>query len=187
MFIIIGLTGKKQTGKDTVFNILKRTIKPPNRVLRLAFADAVKDEVACACGVTVKEIEADKDTYRPVLQWWGTEFRRKLKGDKYWIDKVCKKIIALTDTNPTYLTLLVVTDVRFQNEADFIKFCNGYIVKVIRPLDNNDTHKSETELDSIIPNHIIDNSNNLQTLESVVELTIHNIIAKHTLTIPIIT
>lgn len=182
MYIIIGLTGKKQTGKDTVFKLTFKLLRPPNRVLRLAFADAVKEEVACACGVTVKFIEENKELFRPILQWWGTDFKRKLYGDSYWIDKLCKKVIALSDSSEKYLTLVIITDVRFINEAEFIKFCNGYTVKVVRPISSTshvDKHISETELDSIKPDYIIDNSNGLHTLEQITNDVITTIVKNH--------
>tara|TARA_B100000123_G_scaffold271526_1_gene251591 strand:+ start:802 stop:1056 length:255 start_codon:yes stop_codon:yes gene_type:complete len=44
---------------------------------------------------------------------------------------------------------VVISDVRFLHEFNFIKEKGGYIIKVVRDLENIDTHLSETELDEL--------------------------------------
>ena len=44
----------------------------------------------------------------------------------------------------------VISDVRFQNEADLVKKLNGLLIKVKRPgQNNNDKHISERGIDDI--------------------------------------
>jgi hypothetical protein len=55
---------------------------------------------------------------RQIMQWWGTEYRRKSKlygKDSYWLDQVMDVIAKPPTTN------FVVTHVRFSNEADLIE------------------------------------------------------------------
>lgn len=66
---------------------------------------------------------------RFVLQTWGTEYRRRgARGcDSYWLDQVT----TVVDASPK--THFVVTDVRFENEAQFIERAGGLLVRVRRP------------------------------------------------------
>ena len=82
-----------------------------------------------------------------LLQWWGTEFRRDQCGANYWVRQVHSQLID---------GINLITDVRFPNEAEFVKDMGGYTVNVTRlnkdgklyadpsrPAD----HPSETALD----------------------------------------
>lgn len=159
--IIIGISGKALSGKTTVAHNLTKLIKGPTATI--AFADSLKDEVAKACGVTREYIELNKSVFRPILQWWGTDFRRNLCKKSYWIEKVMEKIVALPKDN----IAIIIPDVRFINEAEWIEqFDTGFLVQVIRPnvriLESK--HISETEMDSYKCEFIIDNSTDLQNL-----------------------
>jgi len=129
-------------------------------VVKLAFADALKQEIIRATGVTLSDIETHKELFRPLLQVWGTEFRRKWNGDDYWISKVR----LATDSAPDN-ALVVVTDVRYPNEVDFIRKRGGYLVQVVRPeCKPTDTHVSETSMGHEVPNYQVDNSGSLHQL-----------------------
>jgi hypothetical protein len=87
--------------------------------------------------------------YTQILQWYGTDVARKNDPDT-WVKAVDSRIKA---DNPEYA---IVTDVRFQNEADYIKKAGGFLVEVIRHnadgsqyLDKgrDPNHPSETALD----------------------------------------
>ena len=70
---------------------------------------------------------------------------------------------------------VVVSDIRFQNEADFIKKIGGIIIKIDRYNGYNDTHESEIELEQIKNyDYIIDNHSDInhlyENLEDIVEI-----------------
>lgn len=84
-----------------------------------------------------------------LLQWWGTDFRRTQDPD-YWVKRMFESI-------PSNIDIALVSDVRFQNEADSITERGGYNVNVTRLLpdgtpyrshDRPADHLSETALDS---------------------------------------
>jgi len=125
--MIIGITGRKQSGKDTFYNVALERI---GNVKRVAFADPVKQELAEALGVIPEEIEFNKKRYRKALQLWGTEIRRELFGRDYWIKRARLIIGGLAYNDPN--ALIIVTDVRFPNEAEAVRDMGGVIVKVIR-------------------------------------------------------
>jgi len=164
---LLGLTGKKKAGKDTTYASLLKHLKPKT-VIRMAFADDLKKEVALACGVTVQFIEKNKDVFRPILQWWGTDFRRKLCGENYWVDKMLAKLVAIDDT---VVDLVVITDVRFQNEAELVQKVGGKMWRIVRTFGSaSDTHPSEVEQDSIKVDYTIYNEHSFTELAHDVEL-----------------
>ena len=149
---LIGISGKMKHGKDTFYDFIKQACP---QAVRVAFADALKKEVAEACGVTVDFINANKDKFRTILQWWGTEFRRGLYGDDYWLRRLEDTIYKLPDGSVVF-----VTDVRFLNEADFVRQMGGTVVKVVRIGGPESAagiaqHASEMELEKINAEHTI--------------------------------
>jgi len=86
-----------------------------------------------------------KDKDGTLLQFWGTEFRRKMLDWDYWVNKV-KEVI---DKEPG--KDYVIPDTRFKNEARLIKNSGGEVWKITRPsykeIDRDPSHKSEVDLD----------------------------------------
>lgn len=172
--LYVGISGKKRHGKDSVAGIIHRELTLPGlpyRIMRRAFADSLKEEVACfLCGQLqgspywepyaidrmqelIKRMSSnnpgDKEPFRLLLQWWGTEFRRQMFREDYWIraleDWVTAWVNALTLIKPT---VVLIPDVRMENEAEFIRKKGGLLVKVERTgMVDTDTHASETALD----------------------------------------
>lgn len=183
---IIGITGRKFNGKDTLGNFLieKKGYK------RIAFADALKDACKCIFGLTdeqlygnLKEVEDPfwKTTPRKILQFVGTDlFRENLMKIMPWIDKniwievVKKKILDEIEIDPN--VKIVVTDVRFDNEINLIKELHGLTLRVVRPDINNnlDLHQSEIEIDRLDVNYEILNNGTLEELYSKIENLLNN-------------
>ncbi len=138
--LIVGIAGKKRHGKDTLASYLTTALKG-YKVVRLGFADALKAEVAKATECPVSFIEANKDAFRPILQWWGTDFRRTFQTPDYWLCKFEAKL-------PTNVNFILVPDVRFENEAKLIESLGGVVIHVERTgySDDGDTHVSENDL-----------------------------------------
>ena len=189
MTLIIGFTGKKRSGKDTAASIM-RELADLNGLTaeRAAFADPLKDELAeiVSHGLRLHKVNTtplsdsvlwqvirhemdDPDTkhkYRLGLQWWGTEIRRAIDPD-YWLRRMQEAIESLEDDGPVHL--LTVTDVRFQNEADFIHRLGGIVYRVDRPgLPDDDTHASEVEINKVTVDGVIRNDKDLSYLRVLV-------------------
>lgn len=141
--IIIGIHGKKGSGKDECYLAIKDFYEDKElSVERIAFGDALKREVSFNYRVSVDYIEQNKENFRLILQGHGTDYRRKLCGDTYWIKQVFNSIrVSKAD-------VVVIPDVRFTNEVLFVRQMKGYLWKVTRPSSSIDTHLSETELDT---------------------------------------
>lgn len=167
---IIGITGNKKHGKTEVAKIVQKHLQG---TVIINFADAVKEEIAQACGVTVKHIDENKDMFRPILQWWGTDFRRSQNVD-YWIGQWLLKL----KRKPEGTRLVIAADVRFLNEAAAIRYLNPsfQIWRVVRPMPSGiDKHQSETELAKIDDNLTIANAGTVEDLEKKIKELIHKI------------
>lgn len=88
--------------------------------------------------------------YTAVLQFVGTDLIRK-KDPDYWVKLLDKRI------EQEHPEIALVTDVRFQNEAEWVHSKNGALVKVVRiksdgtpyiSPDRDPNHPSEAALDS---------------------------------------
>jgi energy-coupling factor transporter ATP-binding protein EcfA2 len=168
--MIIGLSGRMKSGKDTVLKLMRELLDHKSyTIVRQSFADALKLEVAEACGVSLNFLEEHKDNFRLILQGWGTDFRRNLYSKEYWISKWMERY-SLYNWGPK--NILVATDVRFLNEQACLKDLGGIIVRIARDEDKRSeyAHQSETELDHYTPNYIIYNLTTLETLRCEVEV-----------------
>ncbi len=140
--LLIGISGRKRHGKDSLAQALKLRL---NDCCHINFADALKTEVCQATGIPRAKLEEQKDHFRLILQGWGTDFRRKLCGDNYWVKQFERTYELATEFKLKYA---LVSDVRFKNELDYIKSNGGITIRINRPgFPSDDTHVSETELD----------------------------------------
>lgn len=171
---LIGLTGKKRAGKDTVAQILSTYVEKPLHFQRIGFADALKQEVRQACGITLRELEQNKEAFRLILQGWGTDFRRNLCSQDYWIDRM--SLYMRRDAE-----LIVIPDVRFLNEADFVLKNGGEVWRVERRPVDIDFHISESELDDYEVSAVIDNTSTIEQLKLRVRNAYELFTARHPL------
>ena len=87
--ILIGVSGKKRTGKNTVANLIKTITN--QTIEEFSFAQDLKLELAQMLKVKVSDIESSKELYRPLLQSLGV-YRREFNGENYWINKCFLRI-----------------------------------------------------------------------------------------------
>jgi hypothetical protein len=149
--LIIGIGYKKFSGKDTLASMIQEEMGHDVCGI-IHFADALKREVSAATGVSVEDINKNKDQFRPILQWWGNEFRRQfLPGvNDYWVDKVRETVDASIAIG-TSLKVIIVPDLRYPNEADWIKARGGKLIKISRPsIESIDLHLSEIAMNTYI-------------------------------------
>jgi len=153
--MIIGLCGKKQSGKSTLAAYLVKT----HDFAELSWASPLKDLIGIKLlGLTKDQVygsEVQKETIDPfwgksprqLLQIIGTDcFREKVDPD-FWV-KIGRRTIEDFSFNKGYN--VVVSDCRFPNELDTIKSLqDGYVVQVTRSdRPSLDMHASETALDN---------------------------------------
>jgi len=149
--IVIGVCGKAKSGKDEmVVQYFKNSIHPLAQ--KHAFADAVKHSAAAFFKEPIGKFYENKDdiseqwgiSYREMLQKIGTDFARNMIHEDFWVQMLDAKIQKIPDT----IGLVFITDVRFDNEADWIHYKGGAVIEVVRQMDSTLTaieklHSSE--------------------------------------------
>jgi hypothetical protein len=138
---VIQLSGKKRKGKSTVAEILTGML--PNSTT-LNYADPLKAIVAITLGMTVEELDHEKNMnpkYRDILQRFGTEAMKPIFGDNVWYNIL---VNSLKDFGED--TYVIIADWRFPEEI----IEGSFKVRITRPefYDAEDPHLSEVALDS---------------------------------------
>jgi len=172
--LIIGVHGFKQSGKDT----LARLLVDEFGYERVAFADRVKEAIHVIFGVPRKLLYgSDKDKQKPSGVRWEDlqDISRDTRDDpevlsirellQIFATEICRSKIPSIWYR--YLPLpegkrLVISDLRFRNEAEFLLNRGAHLVKVVRPSVGGMDHESEQGLPDSMMNCVISNDGSLK-------------------------
>lgn len=104
---------------------------------------------------------------RQIMQWWGTEYRRS-QNDAYWVGRAHQTIHWLSKTQ--HADLVVLSDVRFENEAALVRRWGGHIWQIQRPGTTTTcgSHASEATGEHFAPDAVIRNTRDLHHLREAV-------------------
>ena len=174
--MIIGLSGYARSGKDTAADRLVGS----HNFTRYSFAAPMKEAMYILNPIVSSDkisnfrykdlvdvygLDKSKESYpeiRRLLQVFGTEIGRTMFGENFWVDLTLNSI---KENN------VVISDVRFKNEADAIKSAGGQVWRINRhgigPVTN---HASEIDLDDYSFDHIIDNDYSVLDLNNVIDM-----------------
>jgi hypothetical protein len=174
---IIGVSGKAQSGKDTFSEMLVKELNkntfPP--YVMMAFAHELKVRCQEAFDLTWDQLwGSDKEkederypkadggfwTAREIMQNFGAWYRSVDKN--YWVKNLFRVIDSKDYKN------VIITDVRYLNEANYIRGNGGIILRVNRndkSFVHNSEHASETELDNYKFDFEVVNNYSLAELE----------------------
>lgn len=172
---IVGLTGLAGSGKDTVRSMLEKD----HDYSGMAFADPMRRMLASL----VEYVGADPlymservykealipqigASYREMAQTLGTEWGRTIRPD-LWICMAEASLNALRHAHrgsPDPLRV-VISDVRFLNEANWIRDMGGEVWRIDRPgLAPVRHHQSERELLQIHADQVLLNDGSMEDL-----------------------
>ena len=164
--LIIGISGKIGVGKDYM---ARHILENSKKAIILAFADSLKLMVLAENkdvpynDVFIKKTEVS----RKLLQDKGTYYRQHFHPN-YWIDLLYNTIKLHCSRG---FDTFIISDVRYKNEAAFIKEIGGYIIRITAPernltrlksesskqYDKIRNHKSETDLDDYKFEYVVTN------------------------------
>ena len=151
--MIIGISGRKQSGKTTAANDLYLKWND-SRVV--CFADLLKMIVKLAFGATDMNVNGSNDqkneilpcrkTAREVMQIVGTDWFRTLDENCWirWYENYLYKTRNRFEKGRDYI---ITPDVRFPNEIECIHKLGGKVIRLLRNPHPYDTHESEGALD----------------------------------------
>lgn len=170
--LLIGLTGRKQSGKSTVASVLVSE----HGFAECSFAAPIRKFTANLLDLTLSELEAEKEepihwldnkvTPRQIMQRMGTEFGRQMVHPDVWVRHCLNEV-----TNYARRRVpVVISDVRFENESRAIRQAGGFIIHVQRS-DlgvQTDMHVSETPLPMLFGDRVISNNGTVDDLADAV-------------------
>ena len=182
---IIGITGKAGVGKDTAAAFLVKTFG----YTRYAFADPIKELLNARFGWTTENWEdrhwkenpqvlIPKPTGdhwlspRQLAQWLGTEVGRNIAGPNCWVDVFQRwyrdrSEQRMDEDRVVHVEgpYVVIPDVRFNNEAEMIRYRGGKILKIHRSnVEEVASHVSEKGINSDLIDWNIDNRDSIADL-----------------------
>ena len=161
---VIGLLGYQGVGKNFIAENVLDEILPKKNTLIMAFADHFKIDCICKHNVDYDKIFVNKDLEsRKLLQKVGTEEGRDVYGENIWVKTLETWMKVYHDRG---IKRFIISDVRFQNEVDWIKSIGGKVIKInaddrrkkklLEEVDNNAerikeivNHRTEKGLDNV--------------------------------------
>jgi len=174
--MIVGLVGGAGTGKSTIANYLVSA----QSYREDSFAKTLKDAVSAVFSWDRAMLEGATPESRAWREqtdaWWaarlniphfsprfalqhiGTELFRNSLSEDVWIASFQRRLQASPGAR------IVVSDVRFANEAAAIRDAGGILIKVIRPGTVSGNHATETQWTEIQTDHVIINDGTLSDL-----------------------
>lgn len=171
--MIIGLIGRRGSGKDTLADHLVATRGFKNR----KFAGPLKDAVKVLFDLDDEHMEGvHKEQTHPLwgvsprvmMQFFGTEIMQKqiqtIMPDLGFRHAITRMFMAI-DRDTSHAST-VVSDVRFAHEVEALLSRGALIIHVKRDVERSspsDTHVSESGIDDLFSHHVIDNNGLLQT------------------------
>jgi len=185
---LIGLSGKKRSGKDTAGNYLIEKYD----YVQYSFAGPLKKACQEIFMFTDEQTEGhDKEilddrwgvSARKVFQIFGTEMFRDKLGEffpemehikeNFWTYRFEMWYAQQKQKDPN--VKVVVTDIRFQNEATIVKKLGGRVIKVNRNTGmSTDNHSSEKNIDLIKGDITIKNNGTLEEYYQELEKALGN-------------
>lgn len=171
---IIGLCGPAGSGKDTVRSLLEQHYdfaglafaEPIRGMLRELFAsNGISEEFIDDRALKEAPIPALGTSYRHLAQTLGTEWGRQCMGADFWLNIAGAY---LADLKAQGYERFVVSDVRFANEAAWVRAQGGVVWRVERPgLASVRAHVSEAQ--DFEADAVIDNNGTVQQLYKTVD------------------
>jgi hypothetical protein len=159
---IIGLHGKKYTGKDTAALGLIE-----HGYTRLAFADPLRDLLYDINPIVAVDNRGRIYRWQEVWDTEGYDYLKTLPEARRLMQEVGTRIrerdpdfwvrLARQKIEPAGVTARwVITDVRFDNEARMVRQFGGQVVEVVRDTSNYDDHGANHVSEAGITRSLID-------------------------------
>lgn len=174
---LIGLTGRAGCGKDTIANFLMET----HGFVQIALADPLRDGLDAMFGITSEQVyrrdlkEEPIDwiglSPRQLMQTLGTEWGRHHVAPDIWLRVAARRIEKYLQAKPClHIAGIVVSDIRFENEAEWLRSQGGSLWHIERAhkAHNVADHVSENGITRANSDIVIANDKTIADLEEMV-------------------
>lgn len=162
---IIGITGLARSGKDTVADLLISTMGG----YTYSFANPIRAMLNAGLGIDMNDPYWQKrkeeklpqfgKSPREMMQTLGTEWGRDCVSDDIWLVMANIKLMK-------HGIGMIIPDVRFENEATWIRERNGTVLHVTRKsIEAVAPHSSEGGIKAIPGEIFVTNDGTLQDLQ----------------------
>lgn len=165
--MLIGITGKARSGKDTI----AKHLASKHGFEHYWFSKPMKDALAVMLGWTSEHLYGDlKEVVDPfynvsprrALQTIGTDWGRDLINKDLWL--LCAERAISNSPN------LVISDVRFDNEASLIRSRGGFIISISRSdAQEIAEHVSESGVSDNLIDMTIENEGTIEQLQALID------------------
>lgn len=181
---IIGLHGYAGSGKDTIAKHLQTYYNTQFR--SIAFADAIRAMLKAGFPVLTDAHferplknaplhEFGGKSPRDLMKPLGTEWGRESVWQDLWIKRIHQQVFDYLGSGFNVL----VTDVRFENEAEWVRNGGGVIWHIDRKQGvETHNHKSEAGIKFVKGDVLVDNNQTLGRLYNVVEALAEELLAE---------
>lgn len=143
---LVGVTGLARSGKDHAADYLAKHMN----MYKYAFAEPLKTMLKSVFGDHFHEGDRSEicpetcKSYRVMMQTLGTDLGREMWNPQVWINLVEKKRKEVEDQGKrpdVYRAAfrgepplgMILSDVRFDSEAEYLQLHGGVIVEIVRP------------------------------------------------------
>lgn len=171
--MIVGMTGLAGSGKDTVARYLAERYG----FGVVSFAFPLYSAISQITGICLDDLY-DRELKEAVIPWLGksprellqslgTEWGRRMVADDIWIRVAMQRVKAITEEGGN----VVITDVRFDNEAMAIRLAGGENWLVQRPgvhscVGDTANHESEAGISQVLVDTTILNDTSVEALQA---------------------
>lgn len=153
---LIGITGPIGSGKDTTAIFISQVLNAG----RYSFAEPMREAVSLIFDIPMNELTTQEGkalydeywgfTHRNLLRLLGNDAMKPVFGDDIWVKRAELALRKMAEE------IVVISDVRFDLEADFIRRSGGFIIHLERPDNPLADQMSNHASDAGITRHVDD-------------------------------
>ncbi|MFJ2527168.1 deoxynucleotide monophosphate kinase [Pseudomonas helmanticensis] len=175
--LLLGLAGLARSGKDTAAQHLVNH----HGFESYAFADPLRDGLMHILNLSPCDFEGDQKEQplpwlgrspRQLMQSLGTEWGRNSVHPELWLLLAAQNLDLLARTHD-HAKGFVVSDIRFENEADFIRKRGGIVIHLQRPKAKQvNSHISESGVEVQAKDIVITNDGSINDFQKHLTVTL---------------
>jgi hypothetical protein len=181
--ILIGLTGAAGAGKNTIAELLVTE----HGFDAISFAEPIYAGLSAMLDIDQEDLERRDAKETPIgwlgrsprelLQELGTGWGRERVHADLWV-RVMERRLTMLRRAGVELNRLVITDVRFENEAAYVRAGRGVIWQVVRGPSTARAHVSEAGLAAHWIDQVIPNTGTPEDLRALVAFRVERLIER---------